>query len=518
MKKETAAVFLALVLLFITASHVFAGGEKETKAAGEIVTMEMFVNHVWWPIHSWGGSVPEEITRKTGVRLNISVAADTQQLPLMIASGDLPELVFTDNNNSMLSRLADPNLTYSWNQLIKQYTPDFKIDKIRIALEARPDGNFYTIRNNFSTQKEWEEARYALPAGSGLAIREDLLAELGNPPISTLEDLKKVLGMAKARFPGRVPLIMDTLWAGLGPGGMFFADQFGLPTSGFARLNEDDPNSKLVYYIRHPEYINFYKYVNSLYRAGYIIAENYAWKSDDESERYALNDQAFAYMKMNNIADFLNADLVRLGKNYRFKQVSQRLSDKARYFNTAVGWSGVFITKRNRNPAAAINFLKYLYSDEGQRTAFWGIEGQHWSWHPQERRPVFAYNTADNKFIETEGIRWWALFISSAVTEGTYNYNPELKESVRTAQEIKAITVYDPARGMLSPEPDSREMAIMARLGEMVRNENVKIFLASSEPEAVKAYENMLVLADQIGVRQLEDWANKLYQEVRRLF
>jgi putative aldouronate transport system substrate-binding protein len=125
----------------------------------DAVEMELFVNHPWWPLKDWSGSVAEEITRQTGVKLKVTVAADANQLQLMIASGDLPEMIFTDS--TLLKRLSDNNLCYSWNELIEQYAPDFAIDPIRKALYAGEDGKFYTVLNNFSTEAEWNAAKYA---------------------------------------------------------------------------------------------------------------------------------------------------------------------------------------------------------------------------------------------------------------------------------------------------------------------------------------------------------------------
>ncbi|WP_027091674.1 hypothetical protein [Cohnella thermotolerans] len=82
-------------------------GSASASASGgsaQPVELNLFVDQPWWPLKDWSGSVPEEITKKTGVKLNITVATDEKQLPLMIASGDLPDLVVT---STQITRCAD---------------------------------------------------------------------------------------------------------------------------------------------------------------------------------------------------------------------------------------------------------------------------------------------------------------------------------------------------------------------------------------------------------------------------
>src|SRR5690606_35146227 len=98
----------------------------------EIVELSLFINHTWYPMTEWAGTIAEELTKKTGVKLNVTVAADSEQLPLMIASGDLPDLIFTGRE----PRLETPEMSYDWHELIKEYAPDFEIAQNRVAVNT----------------------------------------------------------------------------------------------------------------------------------------------------------------------------------------------------------------------------------------------------------------------------------------------------------------------------------------------------------------------------------------------
>ncbi|MNH39659.1 hypothetical protein D3C79_1008620 [compost metagenome] len=66
-----------------------------------------------------------------------------------------------------------------------------------------------------------------------------------------------------------------------------------------------------------------------------------------------------------------------------------------------------------------------------------------------------------------------------------------------------------PALGLLIPDSDSAEGVIRTKLEEMIRTEEVRIFMSASEEEAVQAYNDMLAKAEQIGLSQYEAWLNK---------
>ena len=105
-----------------------AAGEDFGEVSLEEAQLDLFVNHTWWPLPKWSGSVPEYITQQTGVDLNVTIAADSQQLPLMISSGELPDLIYTDNSGNMITLLSDPDLCWDWENLMEDYGSGFIFD------------------------------------------------------------------------------------------------------------------------------------------------------------------------------------------------------------------------------------------------------------------------------------------------------------------------------------------------------------------------------------------------------
>lgn len=473
---------------------------------GEVKELTLFIDASWYPVKEWKGPVAEKITEKTGVKLNVMVATDEKQLPLMISSGDLPDLVFTYAN---IDRLSDSKLSYPWNELIEKYTPDFKIDDTRIAIHTMDDGNFYTVRNSFVTQEEMDQNKYAIGSDGnpGIAIREDLLEELGNPPIQSVEDFVKVLGMVKEKYPDMIPLIMDKDWIE-----QYFLQQFGVEALLDGWYERD---GKIDYAIRQPEVLEFFTFMNSLYRNGYILSENFAYTNDQIDDQYALSGKAFAHSHTVGVADMNNIKAESEGNPYKFKMLPSSISENSKIVSTGLGFAGTFITKKNKDPEASIKFLEYLASDEGKKLTMFGIEGEHWTWN-DEGYPNLNYSPSDADFINNNGIKWWYLY-NDGVMEGLQGYVPGTQKTEALLQR-KEITVYKPEIGLIQTQPDSEEKTIKTKIDEMIKNEKVKIYLAESEEEAIANYESMVKNAEKIGLQQLVDWANEVYQKKKDLF
>jgi putative aldouronate transport system substrate-binding protein len=475
--------------------------------AKEIVEMKMFVDMSWWPFKDWSGPVAEEITRITGVRPVITVATDDNQLPLMISSNDIPDLVFTQG--SMAQRMSSPEQSYAWNELIEKYAPDFTVDPERIKLNSAPDGNFYTIKDAFSTQAEYDQYPKAADSGPGLVIRQDIMEALGNPQLNTLEDLVSVLKQVKAKYPDMVPLVFNpnAYWMK----GYIFANYGVNLDSGnmpFVDLKDD---GTLIHQLHHPALKDAYLYINQLYREGLLSPENFAWSNEQQADQLVYTGRAFAYVKQTTTADIAQANAESM--NYKFVQVVKPLSDKFHLYSAGNGWAGVFITKNNKNPELAIKFMQFLHSEEGQRLSYWGRENIDWTWN-EAGYPEFKYDKNNDGVIQKLGAQWWGRLGHSQVTESLNQYAPDSE----TAKANEALAPYRSRNNILAlvqPEPDTKEKIIEDNLTTMVQKEEVKIYLADSEQEAADAFDSMLQKAEQIGITTLEQWATARYKELR---
>ncbi|WP_020620694.1 extracellular solute-binding protein [Paenibacillus daejeonensis] len=509
MKKKIASSLLSFTLAASLLTACAGNNEPnapQTPAEGgegagsdEIVELDLFIHHSWYPVQSWRGTIADELTKRTGVKLNVTVASDDQQLPLMIASGDLPDLIFANRE----TRLENEDLAYPWNELIEQYAPDFVIDPTRLAVNTAQDGNVYSVMNSYATPEEWESNPFALgnDGNPGIAVREDIMEALGNPAIESLEDFENILDQVKAEYPDMVPLTIDINWIY-----HYFQMQFGMPP----HSNWYEDGGTLHHKLKHPAMLEYYKFMNNMYRKGHILAENFTYGNDQIDDEYAQSGRAFAHMHTVSVAERNNAALAAQGEEFRFRMIPSTLTDKAINISSSTGFSGVYITRNNSNPEKSIQFLEYLASDEGKELVMFGIEGEQWEWH-EDGYPVFTYDVNDEEYVNNEGLKWWYLY-SDAIVEGLRAYVPGL-QSTQALEEIKAVTEFSPAIGMVRLRSGTDERVIFDRIEEMRKNEEVKIYLATSEEAAEQAYHNMMKLADGIGIDRLEAYADEQYQK-----
>lgn len=477
-----------------------SGSSGQNGGSAGPTEITLFVDATWYPYQDWTGPIPEAITAATGIRPKISVATDDKQLSLMVSSGDLPDLVLTPNWQLM----SDDNLSHPWNDLIPDYAPEMAFDPIKQLVNTAKDGNYYTVRNDFSTEAEWQAAPHAFPITPGLQVRQDLMEEMGNPSIQSLDDLVGVLQQVKSDYPDMTPLVINPNWTH-----PFFSAQYGASTSGF--VEQDD---ELAYYLRQPELMQSYLFINRLYREGYVTSENFAYKNEIQTQEMMTGGKGFAYTWTSQGADRLNAAVG--GSDMRFAELAEPLSPEAKILSSGNGYFGFYVTKSNKNLEQTMKFLSYLYSEEGWQTAQWGIEDEHWEMH-EEGYPVFNYDNNDEKKMKELGVYWWGVPTETGVGMALSAYNPG-SETTRVGENYRDIVEYNPALGMVTPENDSDEQIIRTNIENMLRNEVTKIYLAPTEEEALKAYEEIIAKADSIGMATLEAWANSQYGEYKEKY
>ncbi|MDQ0058781.1 extracellular solute-binding protein [Paenibacillus harenae] len=479
-------------------------GKAEGEAAGNNgteapVELTMFVDATWYPFQDWKGEIPEAITKATGVKPKITVATDDKQLALMVASGDLPDIVVSFNFKLM----SDGNISLPYNEIFPKYAPSVKFDPVKELVNTVSDGNYYAIRNDFSTEAEWKASPYAHMMVPGLTLRKDILEGIGNPAIKTLEDLDKAFAAVKEKYPDMTPLILNPNWQR-----PYFDTQYGA-AGGFA-----DKDGKIEYYLRQDATRKSMLYVNSLYRNGYVTSENFAYKNESETEQMMVSGKGFAYTWTYSGADRLNASSKDSG--YEFIQLAEPLGAEASVVSTGTGGLGMYVTKDNKNVEATVKFLEYLYSEEGWRTAEWGIEGKDWTWN-EAGYPEFNYNVQDLETLKEKGVYWWGVPTETGVGMALSSYKSG-SETTRQGEAYSKITTFNPAIGMINPDTDSQEQIIRTNIDNMVKTEVTKVYLAPTEAEAVQAYEEILKKAEKIGMSKLEAWATEQYGPLKEKY
>lgn len=507
--------YLCFVLAIILMVSVLAGATTAlAEATPKPVTLTVFVDHTWFWIDSFGGRiVDDEITRRTGVTLDVIRAADASQLSILIASGSYPDIIYT-GTTSMWPKLANPNVSYDWNTLIEKYAPDFPVKDIEIANATQPDGKFYTIYNAYSTPDEWKNEPRMLPSNgtSTLHVRKDIMESLGNPKLETLEDLENVLGMVHEKYPDMDGLLLGENLYGL----PYFRYCFGVPT-GNTRLWYDEAAGEVKYIVEAPEYKETLAYLNRLYRKGYIKPEALIYQV--EQYRQKVNSgEAFAFVRSVTESDGANKAFKDAGMPYTAAPVERLLSEKPLYVNDSIGWSGVYITKNCKDPEAAIKMLSYLKSPEGQMLCEFGVEGKTYTigedGYPALTDEVLAVKAEGyTKMVEKYGLACWNFGVS-AVTEALFNYTPKEQAILNTLLNVRSVIDFRPWFQFVLPAVGTDERDNYTKIGSYIDGEAFKLIASETEEEFNAAYAVMLDTCNSMGLPAFKAYVNAAYPAV----
>lgn len=527
MKKKKVLAILLCVSLF--ASTIFAGcsgpknttekvddtkntAAKDTKAdtdtasSEEVVTLDMFINMGWYPINSFTGIIPEAITKATGVNLDITITSDTSQLGVMIASGELPDLIFTD---AELNRLSDSNLCYSFSELEKNYGASFSDvsdEEKNFGKELSKDGDYYTVLNYYNTAEEWSNLQIGAPGQTCIYYRKDLIEAMGNPAINNLEDFENVLQQCKKAYPDKTPYGLGGYW------------KFQPLYNWTGALNSQYDGANYYYDSSAPKYKEFLQLANSYAKNGYVTVEAYANESEADSHQAAYNGDCIFYawyLSYSNLNQ-LQTEAKKIDPNAQWA-VLPRLGEAA--MGTGRGWAGTYVSKTCKNVEAAARLLTYLYSEEGSRTSMWGREGIDYTLD-QNGVPQFSDEFKAARADGTLKDKYNTFFYngSSAIDEIYMNYSG-LDQNIldQVASYGKDFKSY-PEIGMAAPNSSSDEGVIKTKLDELKKSYEAKVIFATTEDEFEAYYKEYMNAMNQTGVEKYNDYMTKKIQELKAKF
>jgi putative aldouronate transport system substrate-binding protein len=439
----------------------------------------------------------------------VTKGSDPKQIQVLLAADQLPDLIFTDKQ---VERFYNPDLVWPWDELIKKYAPEFmnQIDPIEIVNNTADDGHFYTLKTHYNNEKAWADTRNLPSPGSpGFYVREDILQQLGNPQLNSFEDVLKVFKMVKEKYPEMIVYLPHPTWTNP------FMDFLGLNSG---TPYEDDKGNVHVGFM-NSDFLDYFKFMNQLNREGYLSGESFAYKPE-QFFQIVRSGKVFAASYNSGLADETNKIFDDSGIKGHFVPVVKALTykgqDKFKVVDASVGWASLFISKKVKDPARAIQYMEFLKSTEGDQLTQWGIEGVHYTLNKDgllQRNPDFI-----NKKVTETGIGPW-YFQASGLGEGVAVSSAALNSPYHLGVDLlkfrKTRTVRTPALSFTKPQPDTDEININVKLTDLYTNSQVGIITAASEEAAVAKYNKMIEDAKKIGVDKLEKYMTDRYKKAK---
>ena len=376
----------SLVLMFIVGIALISGcsdtekTEKDSPGEGtgdDPITLSLFIADLTED-KSFDDPVAKKITEETGVILELEhpVGGDEQAIPLMIASGDYPDMIYAKGD---IGKLIEAGGVIKLDDLIEEKGQNLKamygeqLDRLKNSID---DPSIYTVGTYGVESAYW--------ATSGTtSIQLEVLRELGYPEINTVEEYEKALTEYIKKYPeidGQKTLGLSLLgsdWRWLITVGNPAGFSLGIPDDGQWAIN--DETGETQYKFTLPEIKEYFKWLNHMNDIGLLDPESFTHTQETYIAKLSSGRVLGIADQDWNYGDAKKA-LVADGKDWRTyaplpvtlnnKYKSQGLKD----YGFAGGW-GISISSTSKHPDKAFEFLDWMASEEAQILVNWGIEG-----------------------------------------------------------------------------------------------------------------------------------------------
>ena len=505
--KKTLAMLLALALL-LTPLAAFAEGQPLLDP-NDPYTLHLFVDWTWMEYDTFeGGRCQDYLREMTGITVEMDKAGDSERLNMLIASGDLPDMIAC-SSSSKISRLSDPDLCYPLQELIDLYVPEWEISDVEKNINAyfSTDGNFYMLKNEYNTAEEIKNASNLGINFGQFLVRDDLYEALGRPEVKTKEDFFALMALVRETYPDMQPLVFNPREYSA------FGSLVGYD------VTRPTKEGKLVMSISDPTYRDMLLAINELYREGYISMENFSYNSDEQTFQnlYAGN----VFMVTHFAGNDEKAFTARLQANLPEASIEQMpLLDNFKYTMPVSGWAACFITRDCSDPERAIKLLYWAKQQENATSLIYGYPGIDWEYDEIGNiKTLDRYNQSLENGTEVTDYRELAFPLSASNYITIYNgYYAEASERTRAIfDDAVSRTTFSNAIDLAYPKADTDLSYVYDDISSLSSEYFSKLCTADSEETFDALWDEMITEAERIGLAEVDEYLSTTYAEVCEL-
>ncbi|MFD2116597.1 extracellular solute-binding protein [Paenibacillus yanchengensis] len=497
-------------------------GSSSGKITDKPITLKWYqVNYAGAELTNMGESAGfKEIERRTGVKIEWQHPPSDDQINLMLASGEYPDVIFWNfgSVNRGLKGLIDDGVAIKLNDLIEQHAPNYKAQ-----LDKYPEIKKMAIMNDGTMpafyQLDPDPKRLAY---SGHYLRKDWLDKLNLTPPTTIDEWYTVLKSFKDGDPNgngqpdEIPYSIAKVNGGVLGGGTSGITEFAAAWGVLDGFYHHPDTNTLAYGPIEPAFKDFLTTMNQWYAEGLIDSE-YAstdGKSRDTKIQGNLLGSTYGFIgsgigNNTSAARPNNPDFTLLG-------VTPPVGPAGKPYNYTndlvqkVGLQGI-ITKSNPYPVETVKFLDYLYSEEGQEILNWGIEGE--SYTKVDGKKQFTDNILNNPDGKSpsQAIAHYAFpingFTKTMEFEPYSQINLVLPEQKQSAENwAKGDTTLNTPVSLEFSSSDSATLTPMMADINTYKTEMILKFIMGVEP--IDKFDDFVKRLKQMGIEE----ALSLYQ------
>jgi putative aldouronate transport system substrate-binding protein len=486
-------------------------------------------------------AVGKVLTEKTGVKLEAQFAMDANAIPLMIASGEYPDLISPKGD---ANKLVDAGALLDLRPLLEEHGQ-----------------NILKVYGDYLDRLKWSEdddSIYILPTLTGVDhqymdaegtffIQHQALAANGYPEIKTVQDyenaIKNFIEANPTTEDGQPRIGLSVLADGwrimIGVTNPAFITT-GAPHEGEFYIDED--TYEVTYHYRRPEEKEYFRWLNHMNDIGLLDPEAFTQKEDQYKAKIATGRVVGVIDAFWGFQDSVNSlkSEGKFAQTYAKFPVQMSTATKDHALQSTgfmAGW-GIGITVDNPDPVKAIKFLDYLASDEGQILNNWGIESEHYQVVDGKRvipEDVLSRKLNDNAaFVKETGIGMYSIsarygdgvqdpsgnyYTTSTPEQVIANYNEVEKETLAAYGVERWIDLWpQPDEFKVKPwgaswdiaYPSDSDLAILAKRMEEITFQTIPQIVLADPSEFDALWDAYMKKLEDNNVEKMED----LFEEV----
>ncbi len=385
---------LVLLLLLVAGTLFATGGSEEPVAPPQAsggsgylsdtspITLDWYVDASWYTRARWGvDATSQYITEKTGVTLNIILPSgnEAERKNLMIATGDVPDIVSMGWWEGARQQMIDAGLLYSLDELAETYGTEFwdYTTASTVGWYRESDGKIYGYPNvNMPLERvdePWNQAQ--LLSYVGFTVRKDLYEAIGSPDMTTPEGFLQALRDCARQFPtidGLKTIPFTFAYPFTENGNLGIDDNL----MELLRVPYVDENDQVISRRRHPELKRWLEVFRQATQEGLIPTEVFIDKTPQIQEAFETGRVFSASYAVNSLSGTVNGPLYQADPDSIYIQIEgpQNSRGELAQFPAGglAGWLWTAMSRTNRDPERAFKFMMYWMSPEGQADFYLG--------------------------------------------------------------------------------------------------------------------------------------------------
>ncbi|WMT39989.1 extracellular solute-binding protein [Paenibacillus sp. D2_2] len=352
-------------------------GPKLYELGKDPLNITLYGNYDWYTMPKWGDDPTTkwvQDNKKVTITEIPNGGNTAQKLNTMIASGELPDIIWGDRGTDV-ERLRDAGLLVPLDDYIDKY-PNLKkwLDPVAMNMLRSPDGKLYQFPNWYTNRPN---------GNAGWVVNKKIYKELGEPKLETTDDLYAYLKQVKEKFPKVVPFETDLAKDGHGLDQIYSA--FKEDNLGFQRFFAVPDGEKMKPIYKDEAFRESVVYAAKLFREG-LMTQDAMTQTRDQVDEKLINGRVAVYASANPTVYAMTADSELRKKDpedgyFMVWPIHKEGLDKDKIYPgtyNKLGWNAAVITTSAKDPEAVFAFLDYWTGPEGTTLQFWGVEGEYW--------------------------------------------------------------------------------------------------------------------------------------------